>query len=174
MPETLQLHADRLFPADPVRRDIARRLYQRAAPLPIVSPHGHTDAAWFAADAPFRDAAELLIKPDHYVFRMLYSLGVPLDRLGIAGTGSEPERDNREVWRCFAAHYHAFRGTPTRLWLDHVFAEVFELQQRLGSKTADAYYDAINESLRQARFRPRALFERFKHRGAGNHGITIG
>ncbi len=161
MPTPLQLHPDRLLPVSPEVRSIARRLYQHIAELPIISPHGHTDAAWFATNEAFVDAAELLIKPDHYVFRMLYSLGVPLADLGIAGQGVESETDNRQVWRRFAGLYHAFRGTPSRTWLDHVFAEVFELEQALDQSTADQYYDHINEQLATEAFRPRALFERF-------------
>jgi glucuronate isomerase len=161
MSKSLRLHPDRLFPPDPATRAIARRLYEAVAELPIVSPHGHTDAAWFADNAPFVDAAELLIKPDHYLLRMLYSQGVSLARLGIADASGEAETHNRAVWRCFAEHYHLFRGTPSRLWLDYVFSEVFGLTEVLNGETADASYDAINRCLAQPGFRPRALYERF-------------
>ena len=76
MPIPLNLHPDRLFPADAATRDLARRLYATVRDLPIVSPHGHTDPQWFADDTPFANASALLITPDHYVFRMLYSQGV--------------------------------------------------------------------------------------------------
>jgi glucuronate isomerase len=159
---SLELHPDRLLPAQPEVRTIARRLYAQAAGLPIISPHGHTDAAWFADNAPFADAAQLLIKPDHYVYRMLYSLGVPLWKLGLSGDPAHPaETDNRQVWRCFAEHYHVFRGTPTRLWLDHVFAQVFGFKERLSMASADRYFDQIGELLASDAFRPRALFDRF-------------
>lgn len=162
MTKTLLLHPDRLFPAHAETRAIARRLFDEIATLPIISPHGHSDPAWFAGNQAFSDATELLIKPDHYVFRMLYSQGIPLSRLGISGGGAEAvEQDNREAWRCFAEHYHLFRGTPTRLWLDHVFAGVFGLEQVLERETADHHYDHINAQLATAEFRPRALFERF-------------
>ncbi|HEY0598096.1 glucuronate isomerase [Sphingopyxis sp.] len=158
----LTLHPDRLFPADPETRDIARRLYNGVKGLPIVSPHGHTDPAWFAANAPFANPSELLIVPDHYVFRMLYSQGVPLEALGIPTIdGSETAQDPRKIWHLFAAHYHLFRGTPSRLWLDWVFAEVFGLKARLSPETADLYYDTIDAALATDAFRPRALFERF-------------
>ena len=49
----LTMHADRLFPADPDTRGVARRLYEHILQLPIVSPHGHTEARWFADDAAF-------------------------------------------------------------------------------------------------------------------------
>jgi glucuronate isomerase len=134
----LQLHPDRLFPADPDTRAIARRLYAGIADLPIISPHGHTDPAWFAGDEPFSDPANLLIVPDHYVFRMLHSQGVPLDRLGVARRDGAPvESDPRAIWRLFAAHYHLFRGTPSRMWLDWVFAELFGLEVRLDADSAD-------------------------------------
>ncbi|MBO9376534.1 glucuronate isomerase [Sphingomonas histidinilytica] len=152
----LRLHPDRLFPADPDTRAVARRLYAEVVDLPIVSPHGHTDPRWFAEDAPFGDASSLLLQPDHYVFRMLYSQGVPLEAIGI-GAPVDP----RAAWRVLADHYHLFRGTPSRLWLDWVFHSVFGLDVRLAPETADLYFDSINEQLARPEFRPRALFDRF-------------
>ncbi len=158
----LTLHPDRLFPADPATRAIARALYAGVKDLPIVSPHGHTDPAWFATNEPFPDPARLLIVPDHYVFRMLYSQGVALETLGIpTEDGSPTEQDPRTIWRTFAVHYHLFRGTPSRMWLDWVFAQVFGLKVRLEPATADFYYDTIDSALKTPAFRPRALFERF-------------
>lgn len=153
----LSLHPDRLFPAETDTRNIARRLYAEVASLPIISPHGHTDPEWWATDAPFGNAAELLLHPDHYVFRMLYSQGVSLEALGIRN----PEADPRESWRLFAERYHLFRGTPSRMWLDWVFAESFGLNVLLGAETSDLYYDTITEKLATDAFRPRALFERY-------------
>lgn len=157
MTRPLQLHPDRLFPSDPKTRDIARSLYAEVAALPIVSPHGHTDPAWFAEDRSFGNAAELLLVPDHYLFRMLYSQGIALEKLGIGASRADP----REAWRILAANYHLFRGTPSRLWLDWVFAEVFGLEVRLEETTADLYFDTITDALQRPEFRPRALFDRF-------------
>ena len=158
----LHLHPDRLFPSDPVQRPIARRLYTQVAGLPIVSPHGHTDPAWFAGDEAFANATELLLVPDHYVFRMLYSQGVPLDALGILrADGSRAAVDPRAAWRVFAERFHLFRGTPSSMWLNHVFHDVFGLRVRLDAGTADEYYDTITAALQTPPFRPRALFERF-------------
>jgi glucuronate isomerase len=158
----LKLHPDRLFPADPRTRDIARALHATVRDLPIVSPHGHTDPRWFAYDDPFANPSELLIVPDHYVFRMLMSQGVKLEELGVpTRDGSTTETDPRTIWHRFAAHYHLFRGTPSRMWLDWVFAEVFGIDVRLSPDTADHYYDIIDAALKMPDFRPRALFERF-------------
>ncbi len=159
MSTPLSLHPDRLFPADPTSRDIARRLYEHIKNLPIISPHGHTDPAWFAENTPFANATELFIQPDHYLYRMLYSLGISLEQLGISAQPGAV--DQREVWRLFAAHYYAFRGTPSRLWLDSVFAEVFQFDETLCTDNADQYYDTINAQLTTDRFRPRALFDQF-------------
>ncbi len=162
MTRPLTLHPDRLFPADPATRAIARSLYAGVKDLPILSPHGHTDPEWFATNDPFTDPASLLIVPDHYVFRMLYSQGVPLDALGIPTVdGSATEQDPRAIWQLFAQHYHLLRGTPSRMWLDWVFAEVFGLDVILEPATADLYYDTIDAALKTDAFRPRALFERF-------------
>ncbi|WP_454828055.1 glucuronate isomerase [Pseudoxanthomonas wuyuanensis] len=160
--KTLTLHEDRLFAPDTLQRAIARRLYAQVAHLPIVSPHGHTDPAWFAGNAAFADATELLLVPDHYVFRMLYSQGISLDALGIPrGDGSRAPVDPRAAWRVFAQNFHLFRGTPSSMWLNHVFHDVFGLRVRLDAGSADHYYDCITEALQTPQFRPRTLFERF-------------
>jgi len=162
MTKPLRLHSDRLLPALAETRSIARRLYDKVARLPIISPHGHTDPSWFAENQPFPDATALLIKPDHYVFRMLYSQGISLEQLGIRSLDGTPvETDNRKIWHILARNYHLFRGTPSRIWLDHVFAEVFGLDVALSTATADHYYDHINAMLASPEFLPRALFERF-------------
>lgn len=153
------LDPNRLFPSEPSTRAIANRLYAGVKNLPILSPHGHTDARWFAENEAFPDPATLLIQPDHYVFRMLYSQGIALERLGI---GEHPIADPRAVWRLFAEHYYLFRGTPMQLWLDYAFEELFGLTERLTEKNADAYYDAIEAKLARPEFRPRALLERFR------------
>jgi glucuronate isomerase len=161
MPRPLTLDPDRLFPADPATRSLARGLYESVKGLPIVSPHGHTDPAWFATNEPWRNATELLLAPDHYLFRMLYSQGISLDRLGVPGRAGPSTVDPRVAWRTFAEHYFLFRGTPSRLWLDHVFTEVFGIDVALDGETADLYFDRIGEALATPEFRPRALFERF-------------
>jgi len=159
--EALTLHPDRLFPADDRTRSIARDLHKSVSNLPIVSPHGHTDPSWFATNERFANAAELLVVPDHYLLRMLYSQGVSLESLGVSALGGETAAEPREAWRCFAEHYHLFRGTPSRLWLDWIFVEVFGLEVRLSAATADLYFDHIDEALGKPDFRPRALFDRF-------------
>jgi glucuronate isomerase len=152
------IHEDRLFPAEPSARKIARTLYEHVRSLPIVSPHGHTQAEWFARNESFPDPAKLFVQPDHYVYRMLYSQGISLEALEI---GQLELKDARKVWRIFASHYDLFRGTPTRMWLDFAFQELFGLQERLSDNTADFYFDAIAEKLQTPEFLPRALYERF-------------
>ena len=152
------LHEDRLFPSDPSARDIAKRLYASVRGLPIVSPHGHTQAAWFAQNQPFPNPAKLLVQPDHYIYRMLYSQGISLEEMEI---GAPEIKNPRKVWRTFAEHYYLFRGTPTRIWLDFAFQELFGITERLSARTADAIFDSISEKLRTPEFLPRALYERF-------------
>lgn len=155
---SMLIHEDRLFPADPATRKIARALYAHVAKLPLISPHGHTQASWFAKNEPFPDPATLFVQPDHYVFRMLYSQGVSMGDLGI---GQPLIKDPRKVWRIFAQHYYLFRGTPTRIWLDYSFQELFGFKERLSEKNADHYFDTISEKLSKPEFLPRALFEKF-------------
>lgn len=159
---TTYLSEDRLFDAEPRARDVARALYAGIKDLPLVSPHGHTEPRWYAENAQFPDPAQLLIVPDHYVFRMLFSQGIRLEDLGVPTTdGSAVETDGRKIWRLFADNYTLFRGTPTRMWFDHTLATLFGIEERLGAANADAVYDRIAELLTQDDYRPRALFERF-------------
>jgi glucuronate isomerase len=132
------------------------------AKLPIISPHGHTDPSWFADNLPFPDPTSLFIKPDHYVHRMLYSQGIRLEELGIPRLdGSAVETDKRKIWRRFAENYRLFRGTPTWMWLNHAFKEVFGLSERFSPETADHFFDHISACLQKPEFLPRALFETF-------------
>ncbi|MFI2710990.1 glucuronate isomerase [Micromonospora sp. NPDC018662] len=154
--------SDLLLPAEPGQRALARELYALAATQPIISPHGHVDPALLAEDRPFPDPARLLIVPDHYLTRMLLSQGVPPADLGVPSVdGSPVETDGRTIWRRFAAHWHLFRGTPSRLWLEQTFRNVFGVHTPLSPATADAVYDALADRLAEPAYRPRALFERF-------------
>jgi glucuronate isomerase len=161
---SLRLDPNRFFPADSAQRKIASELFAAIEKLPIISPHGHTDAQWFARDEPFEDPVSLLIWPDHYLLRLLYSAGVTLESIGMPpldGSTATTETDRRKIWHRFASYYYIFRGTPCRAWLDHTFLEVFGLDRAFTPQTADYYYDAISEKLASPQFRPRALFERF-------------
>ena len=161
MPRPLLLHPDRLLPADPAIRSVARALYEQVRSLPIVSPHGHTDPAWFATNAAWTNPTELLLAPDHYLYRMLYSQGVPIEALGVPSKASPSVADPLGAWKLFAGHYHLFRGTPSRMWLDQVFSEVFGIDVALEASTAEHYYERMTEALATDGFRPRALFDRF-------------
>jgi glucuronate isomerase len=159
----LTLHPDRLFASDPIQRDIARELYDEIAHLPLLCPHGHTDPRWFADNEAFANPADLLVAPDHYLVRMLYSQGVALEALGIRpADGVGDVAGPRDAWRTFADHVHLFRGTPSGLWLDHALSDVFGVRVRLDSTTADETYDQIAECLAEDAFRPRALLDRFR------------
>ncbi|MEL7360728.1 MAG: glucuronate isomerase [Bacteroidota bacterium] len=166
MPEPLSLHPDRFFDPDPAIRRAARTIYEDTATLPIVSPHGHVDPALLAENQPFPEPTALLLTPDHYLFRMLYSQGIDLDALGVprqgpGGDGQQGGGGPRAVWRLFCAHYHLFAGTPSRAWLDYELHELFGVRVMPSAETADALYDQIAERLADDAFRPRALFDRF-------------
>ena len=156
------LPPDRYFEPDPTQRRIARELYESVADLPIVSPHGHVDPRLFAdEDATFGTPVKLLITSDHYVLRMLYSQGIPLEALGVAPLDGGPvERDHRRIWQIFAENFYLFRGTPTGLWLTYAFNQVFGIEEKLAGATAQTVYDQLEVKLASPEFRPRALFVR--------------
>ncbi|MEO5806694.1 glucuronate isomerase [Devosia sp.] len=154
------LHADRLFPAAEPARSIARDLYPAVKDLPLVSPHGHTDPSWFANNQRFADPAALFLTPDHYVLRMLRSRGLSYDDLGVPRKDGKPVADPRTAWRLFAANYHLFAGTPSRLWVDHSLQFAFGIDTQLSSATADAIYDQIAARLGDPDLLPRAILDR--------------
>ena len=156
----LTLHPDRLLPAEPGVRSIARRLYAEVAGLPIISPHGHVDPRLLLDDTPFTDPTSLFIQPDHYVTRLLHAGGVSLTALGV-GEGPLSEARAREAWKLFCSHWHLFRGTPVRFWFESSFADVFGITERPSAGNADSLYDAIMEQLGSDSHRPRALLTRF-------------
>lgn len=157
----LAVHPDRLLPADPAVRDVARRLYASVRELPIVSPHGHVDPRMLLDDVPFRDPAQLLVTPDHYVTRLLHASGVALEDLGV-GRGPLDEADARRAWALLCTHWDKFRGTPVRYWLESELAEIFGVRVRPSAASADEIYDHLAERLAQDAYRPRALFDRFQ------------
>ena len=159
-----ELHEDRYFDPDSTTRNYARELYESTRELPIISPHGHVDAAVLAADSAFGDPASLIVTPDHYILRLLYSRGVPLEALGVRRLDAAKavvETDPRKIWATFAAHWHLFRATPTRAWIEYELHELFGISKALDAETADEIYDAVAERLASPEFKPRALLKRF-------------
>lgn len=158
MSQSIAANPDRLLPADPGTRSIARDLLQRVQDLPIISPHGHVDAAVIEHNTPFPDPAALLVSPDHYVTRLIHANGVPLDKLRAGGPTTPQSRD---IWRAFVDAWPLFEGTASGYWLRNQFDSVFNLGADLGEMSADASYDAIAAKLMEPGFRPRQLFKDF-------------
>lgn len=164
VPSAWELSSDRFFDPEPGQRALARLLYQEVADAPIISPHGHVDPRMFSdEDASLGSPADLFIIPDHYVFRMLYSQGIPLEKLGIPRQDDGgAEHDHRAIWQLFIENFHLFRGTPTGIWLADELQTVFNIHAKPNGKNAQAIYDQITAQLNQPEFKPRALYERFK------------
>ena len=143
-------HPDRLLPSDTFTRGLARELFENIKGLPIISPHGHCDPSWFSENKRFTDPAQLFVVPDHYVFRMLVSQGLTLNELGVQSlNGSVFAEDPHKIWKKFSENYYLFRGTPTAMWLDYSFEQVFGLKESLTSANGDFYYKKIKEKLVQ-------------------------
>jgi glucuronate isomerase len=162
MKDNLNLHSDRYFSSNPKEKKITRQLYSKVKDIPLICPHGHVNPNLFAEKKPFPDPTELLVIPDHYLFRMLYSQGVPMESLGVPRIdGGETEKDHRKIWQIVADHFYLFRGTPTGMWLKHEMHDVFGVKKRLNSDTAMEIYDQICETLEKPGNYPRQMFERF-------------
>jgi glucuronate isomerase len=160
--QPLALHDDRFFDSDPSIRAAARALYDETRDLPLICPHGHVEPSVLADNDAFPEPTALLITPDHYIFRMLYSRGVSMESLGVpTRDGSPVEHDPRKIWQRFGEHYHLFRGTPTGAWFDQELHDLFAVRVKLDGSSAGYIYQQIAERLASPEFRPRALFERF-------------
>lgn len=157
---TLAIDQDRLFPVDPATRSRARDLYARVADLPIISPHSHVDPRILTDDVPFDNAADLLIRGDHYVTRLMHSAGIGLEQLGVQprdGGVAAP----REVWRTFSENWGLYAGTASGYWLRSILAEQFGVDEHPSGSNSDAVFDQIGSRLAQPSFRPRALFRAY-------------
>ena len=159
----LEMNPDRLFDPDPAVRGLARELYEPNKDRPLVCPHTHVDPNLFSEpNASFGNPSEMIVTPDHYLTRMLYSHGIPLEDLGVPRTDcGKVERDPRKIWQTFADNYQLFAGTPTGYWLNHAFSEVFGVDVKLDGETATEIYDHIEGKLKSPEFSPRALYDRF-------------
>jgi glucuronate isomerase len=155
------LHPDRLLPTGTSARAIARELYDAVRALPLFCPHTHIDPWVLAEDRPFQDPYQLFVGSDHYVLRILMSQGFSPAQLGLAGRNGGAAASPREAWRAFAANWHLFRGTPTRMWIEQQLVEVFGVETPLGPDTADELFDSLSATLATPEFRPQALFRRF-------------
>ncbi|WP_285035349.1 glucuronate isomerase [Plantibacter sp. ME-Dv--P-095] len=163
MPLTLQNDPDRLLPADPGTRDVARELYRSVAELPIISPHGHVDPAMLVDDTPFTDATQLFLRHDHYVTRLLHASGHALAEVGVpdiadGGAVAAP----RDAWRRFCEEWPRFAGTASGYWLSTILGEQFGITEQPDAANADRLFTTIEDALQQPAFRPRALFDRFR------------
>jgi len=163
VPTTLQNDPDRLLPADPGTRDVARALYRSVEALPIISPHGHVDPAILVEDTPFANATELFLRHDHYVTRLLHAAGFSLADVGVpdlaeGGAVAAP----RDAWRRFCEHWHLYAGTASGYWLSSILGEQFGVTEQPDGANADRLFDTIHEALQAPAFRPRALFDRFR------------
>lgn len=158
----LILNEDRYFSPIPEVRKIARQIYDSIKDLPIISPHGHVDPSIFVDNNPFPNPTQLFLIPDHYLYRMLYSQGIPMESLGIPTiNGSKVETDPRKIWQIFADNFYLFYGTPSWVWLSYEFCVVFGIKEKLNSETAQRIYDELQEKICSTEFLPRSLFERF-------------
>jgi len=141
---------------------LAREIYELMREFPILSPHGHVDPKILLENKPFQNPVELLITPDHYVTRMLFSQGVSYEAISIPHVdGSRSDVDPREVWRIFAKYWHAFRATPSRIWIEEIFYTLFKIDEPLTVERSDYFYDQINEQLHTPEFLPQVLFKNF-------------
>jgi glucuronate isomerase len=162
-PEPAGLARDRYLGLGTTDTALALELYEGVASLPIVSPHGHVDAAIFVEPKARLDPpGRLFVSSDHYVTRMLYSQGLPLERLGLEPRDERAKQvEDRAIWQALCDNIHLFRGTPSGLWLRETLAGVFGVEERIGPDSAQRLYDRLEERLASPEFSPRALFERF-------------
>ena len=160
--EKFDLNENRFFDPEPTTRRYAHTIYESIKDMPIVSPHGHVDPQIFVDNKPFPNPTQLFLIPDHYIYRMLYSQGIPMESLGVPTIDeTEVEKDPRKIWQLFAENYQLFLGTPSGNWLSYEFNKIFGIDEKPNKQNAQKIYDLLQEKLNTNEFLPRVLFEKF-------------
>lgn len=150
-----------LFDPEPAVRETALELFAQTKSLGLICPHGHIAPSLLAEPgARFLHPTDLLIRFDHYIFRLLYSQGIALESLGVGV--AEGEYDPIKAWEVFCQNFHLFDGTPTGLWLRLELTQLFGVTEKPSAKNARALYALIQAALDTPAFTPRALFKRFR------------
>jgi glucuronate isomerase len=145
-------YADRYLGANE-HLPLARAIYGEMRKFPIISPHGHVDAAMILANQNFTDPVALLMAPDHYILRMLHSQGVKYEQLA--------ENSPEENWNLLAENWKFFRSTPSRIWFQEILATLFDVSEILAPENAVKIYSQISTKLQSVEFKPQALFKKF-------------
>ncbi len=153
----------RYFSSDPAQQKVALDLYNTVKDLPLICPHGHVDPRLFSdPNYQFGSPVDLLIIPDHYIFRMMYSQGISMESMGIPRKdGGAVETDHRKIWQLICDNWHLMRATPTGIWMRDELKDVFGISEKMNSANAQAIYDAIDAKLQSTEFQPRQMFDRF-------------
>lgn len=153
------IDTESLMPLEPATKEIALRLYESVAGLPIISPHGHVDPKLLLENRPFGSAAELFIYHNHYVTRLLHADGVPLDQI-LAPESADVEH-SRNAWQLFVNRWHLFAGTASGYWFVRELRDVFGIEDELSSASAMSIMISIEQQLQAPEMLPRELFARF-------------
>ena len=144
---------DRYLSNDP----FAWNLYEIMQAKPIISPHGHIDVKVLLENKAFTNPVELLITPDHYITRLLYSQGISYEALGLDGSKKDP----KQIWQLFADNYHLFQVTPSRIWMQEILYTLFGINEIISSSNALSIYEVLDAKLKTKEFLPQSLFNRF-------------
>ena len=164
MSKKWNLPEDRYFDTDPQQKKAAIRIYETIKDLPIVSPHGHVDPQLFTTNSQgFGTPTDLLIIPDHYVFRQFYSQGLKMEDFGIPyadHSANGIEQNPRKIWQLFCDNYSLLRGTASYAWLAYEFKFIFDINEIPDSTNAQNIYDELQEKLNAPEYQPRSLFKR--------------
>lgn len=159
-----RLHPDRHLGSNKEALPLARELYEQMSAFPILSPHGHVNPAIIAENVPFSDPVSLLITPDHYITRMLVSLGISYDDIDIPQwpNGKQKGISPEQIWQILADNWIAFAGTPSQIWFEEILSEIFHIDIPFTSQNARHIYQEISEALQKVDFLPQNLFDAFR------------
>ena len=123
---------DRYLTSNEKALPLARELFAQMNKWPIISPHGHVAAELILENKQFSNPVELLIKPDHYLTRMLFSQGISYETLDLPNQSAVVKGISpQEIWRIFAKNWKLFRGTPSRIWFQEILSKFFEIDEIL-------------------------------------------
>ncbi len=137
---------------------LAKEIYESVSEMPIISPHGHVDPVLLLDDRPLGEPTSALIRPDHYITRLMHTHGFDYDGLNF---GKELDLNQGEaIFLDFARFLPMMAGTTVAYWLDEQLSDNFNLSYEQVVTSPKDSYSQIAKSLSSSKFRPSEILNR--------------
>jgi glucuronate isomerase len=129
--------------------------HEVAAELPIIDYHNHLNPHHIAENKQFASLTELWIEHDPYKHRAMRINGIPEN--GITGSVSDFEK-----YKNWVATIPKTLGNPLFHWSFLELKRIFEIDEMLNPKNAEAIWETCNQKLQQDEYKTTSLVKKWK------------